>query len=76
MSFIRADTIVLNGTITYQERCRGELSNASLARSSLHFVSLQKDNDFSLPPSANLQARSFTNQEPKPKSILSSSKMR
>ena len=75
MSFIRANTIVLYGTITYQETCRGEQSNPNLVRSSLHFVRLQKDNDFSLPPSANLQARSFTNQEPKPKSILSSSKM-
>ena len=45
MSFIRADTIVLYGMITYQERCSRELSNPSLARSSLPLRKPPRDSE-------------------------------
>ena len=56
MSFIRIDTIVLYGTITYQERCSRELLNPSLARSYIPLHKPPRDNELlsstkSKPPS-------------------------
>ena len=45
MSFIRADTTVHYGTITYQERCSREQSNPSPARSSFPLCKPPRDSE-------------------------------
>ena len=74
MSFTAVDTTIIYGMLAYQERCRREqwIHDQTLALLGLlfHFASLLEIANFSLPPSASLQARSTTNQEPNTKVVL------